>query len=72
MEIDDRRPIDNDYLIDIDWYQPIDDQSIVTKEIFLITLIAISYHQFSSIAIICIHFWQHTDCDDDHPQDEYC
>ena len=57
MEIDDRKSIDqsisddNCLLIDIDWHRPINDQSIVTNEISLITLIAIGCYRLPSIAI---------------------
>ena len=56
MEIDDQKPIDqsisinNNQLIDIDWYRPIDDQSIVTNEISLIT--SIDCHWLVSLASI--------------------
>ena len=47
--------------------RPIDDQSIVTSEFFLIASIAIDYYRFSSISIDYIDFSQRTDRDDDHP-----
>ena len=59
MKIDDRKSIDqsisvdNCLLIDIVWHRPIDDQSIVTNEISLITSIAIDCYRLPSIAIDC-------------------
>ena len=75
MEIDDRKlihrsiSIDNDWLIDIDWYRPVDDQSTVTNEISLIATIAIDNYRLSSITIGCINLLQCIDGDDDYPQD---